>query len=160
MSSAAPSTSVAPQLVEEFTIRADLKPPVDAGAGPFGHRMIFEVSGGRAEGARISAELLTGGGDWVLVGPDGFGRIDVRIQFRCDDGAVIYSEYHGLIEKTEAVGRALTGGGETRFTDQYFRTTPRFETGDERYGWLTRRVFVAQGRILPGAVEYRVFRVD
>lgn len=49
----------------------------------------------------------------------------------------------------------------TSFTDQYFRPTPRFETGDPRYAWLTQNVFVAEGRITPPfGVEYRIYRVD
>ena len=36
---------------------------------------------------------------------------------------------------------------ETAWGDQYFRTAPRFETGDERYAWLNQTVFVARGRV-------------
>ena len=47
-----------------------------------------------------------------------------------------------------------------RAGDQYFRTTPRFETGDTRYAWLNQSVSVAEGRLLPGfGVEYRVYCV-
>jgi hypothetical protein len=38
-------------------------------------------------------------------------------------------------------------------------TQQRFETGDPRYAWLNSAVCVAEGRILPNAVEYRVFQV-
>jgi hypothetical protein len=38
-------------------------------------------------------------------------------------------------------------------------TSPRFETGDPRYEWINRLVTVAEGRMLPNAVEYRVFQV-
>jgi Protein of unknown function (DUF3237) len=55
--------------------------------------------------------------------------------------------------------RALTAGSSTDYGDQYFRTSPRFETGDPRYSWLNHTVFVAEGRILPHAVEYKVYRV-
>jgi len=37
---------------------------------------------------------------------------------------------------------------------------PRFETGDPRYAWLNAVVAVAEGRVLPNAVEYRVFQVS
>ena len=43
--------------------------------------------------------------------------------------------------------------------DQYFRTTPQFETGDARYSWLNQSIFVAEGRIAPGGVKYKVYRV-
>jgi len=139
---------------------AFLKPPLQAG-GPFGKRMFFEATGGdfrAASGAR--GKILTGGGDWLLVGPDGWGRLDVRAQVQMDDGAVLYVQYYGLIEMNEAVSNALANGTSTRFEQQYFRSNPRFETSDARYAWLQHAVFVGQGRIIEGpGVEYNVFRI-
>lgn len=160
MSTSQPTAAAGPTLTEEFVYRAELSAPVDIGTGPFGTRMFFPVSGGRVEGPRISAEVLAGGGDWALIGPDGFARVDVRGQFRTDDGAAIYVQYSGLIEMNETVGTALGTGGATEYPDQYFRITPRFETGDARYAWLHTQVFVGQGRVANGAVEYTVYRVN
>jgi hypothetical protein len=54
----------------------------------------------------------------------------------------------------------MASAGSTDFADQYFRTTPRFETGDSRYAWLNQSVFVGEGRLYPGfGVEYRVYRL-
>jgi len=40
------------------------------------------------------------------------------------------------------------------------RLHPRFETGDERYKWLTTSLFVSEGRLKEGgSVEYRVYRI-
>lgn len=143
----------------EFTYNATLKEPVSVGPGPYGNRLVFEVTGGSLEGPRLKGRLLTGGGDWLLVGPDGWGRLDVRAQFLTDDGAAIYLQYHGVVEMNEKVQRATTGGAATDWGDLYFRTAPRLETGDPRYAWVNHTVFVAEGRVLPGAVEYRVYRV-
>jgi len=56
--------------------------------------------------------------------------------------------------------QALATGVGTTYEDQYFRTTPRFETGDPRYAWMNTSVFVARGRVREGmGVEYEVFRV-
>ena len=60
---------------------------------------------------------------------------------------------------SEALVAALASGEETAFGDSYFMTTPRFESGDPRYAWLNSIVAVGQGRMLPNAVEYRVFEV-
>ena len=148
------------ELVHEFDYYAMLKPPVEIG-GPTGTRMFFEVTGeGHLEGERIKARVLTGGGDWLLMGNDGRGRLDIRAQIETDDGAVVYVEYHGILEMNDAVQQAMATASGTDFGDQYFRTTPRFQTGDERYAWLNESVFVAEGRIYPGfGVEYRVYRV-
>lgn len=62
----------------EFTDRDDLLPPVDVGPGLCGHRMFFEVTGGTFDGERLKGTTGTGGGDRLLLGPDGYGRLDVR----------------------------------------------------------------------------------
>lgn len=149
----------APDLVYEFTYRAQIQPPLDVGAGPLGHRMIFEVTGGEVEGERLNGTIRSGGGEWFLVGPDGFGRVDVRLQLTTDDGANIYFQYFGLLEINDATMGGIGGGG-TDFEDHYFRTNPRLETGDPRYAWVNQTVFVGKGHVLPGLlVEYDVYRV-
>jgi hypothetical protein len=76
------------------------------------------------------------------------------------DGAVLYVQYYGLIEMNAAVTSSLQSGGSTDFDQQYFRTSPRFETSDPRYAWLQQNVFVGQGRITAGpGVEYNLFRI-
>jgi Protein of unknown function (DUF3237) len=146
-------------LVLEFSYFATLKPPVEIGTGPFGTRRFFEVIDGAVEGKRLKGRVLTGGGDWLLLGPDGYARLDVRAQFLTDDGAPVYVHYNGLIQMNQRVTDALAKGASTDYGDQYFRTTPQFETGDPRYTWLNESVFVAEGRIGPGRVEYKVYRV-
>lgn len=149
-----------PGFVYEATYTAQLKPPLDFGAGPFGQRMFVEATHGDIEGPRIKGKLVSGGGDWITVGTDGFGRLDVRTQIITDDGANIYAQYHGPLELTDATMSAITTHSPSEFEDHYFRTTPRFETGDERYLWMTQSVFVGLGHFLPGfVVEYDLYRV-
>lgn len=148
------------ELAYEFTFEARLDEAVAVGDGPFGTRRVRPVLGGEVRGERISGELVGGGGDWVLVGPDGWGRLDVRLQIRTADGADIYVQYLGVIEYNDAARAANAGQRSSEYGDHYFRTAPRLETGDERYGWVNRTLFVAEGRIHPGpVVEYRVHRV-
>ncbi|MET0153450.1 MAG: DUF3237 domain-containing protein [Candidatus Binatia bacterium] len=149
------------KLEYEFSYRAELKPAVTVGAGPYGTRLVVEVTGGSFEGARLNGKILTGGGDWLLAGSDGFGRLDVRAQFVTNDGAAIYAQYFGLLQLTDKVQQALAAPEVgTDFADQYFRSAPRFETGDPRYAWLNQTLFVGEGRIRPGrTVEYKVYRV-
>jgi len=142
-----------------FTLFGSLKPAIEIGAGPFGNRRCFEVLGGKVEGDQLSGKVLTGGGDWLLVGSDGFARLDMRAQMITDDGALIYTHYDGLLELNRKVADAVANRSSTDYGDQYFRTAPRFETGDARYVWLNQSLFVAEGRLHPGAVEYRVHRV-
>ncbi|HEX2392814.1 MAG TPA: DUF3237 domain-containing protein [Solirubrobacterales bacterium] len=147
-------------LAHEFTFNARLAPAVAVGEGPFGNRRIREVLGGEVRGERISGSVGSGGADWVLVGPDGWGRLDVRLTIHTDDGAAIYVQYLGLIEYTEAAHAANAGERSSDYSEHYFRTAPRLECGDPRYAWVNRTLFVGEGRLHPGpVVEYRVHRV-
>ena len=144
----------------EFTYQANLKEGLPVGPGPFGNRLVVEVTGGQIEGKRLRGKFLTGGGDWLIIGNDGFGYLDVRAQLVTDDGVPIYLQYVGILEMNEKVQQALGAASGTDYGDQYFRTNPRFETGDARYAWLTHTFFVGEGRLRPGRiVEYRVYRV-
>lgn len=144
----------------ECVCQARLKPPVMMGPGPFGVRMFFEVAEGKLEGPRVHGRVLPGGGDWLLVGTGGWGRMDVRAQFETDEGAVIYAQFRGVIEMNEAVSQALALGQETQFDDQYFRMVPWLETGDPGYSWMNQAAFLGMGRFTPGlAIEYRLYRV-
>jgi hypothetical protein len=135
-----------------------LKPPVPVGAGPIGTRMVFEIASGEVIGERLRGRVL-GGGEWALVGPDGYLRIDVRAQVETHDGAFLYAQYLGLLEMNAAVQRAMASGGGTAYGDHAFYTNPRIETGDPRYAWLNTTFFVGEGHLLPGlGVEYRIWR--
>ena len=148
------------ELTHEFSFWASLKPPIDFGAGPLGARIYFEVTGGEATGERFNARAVGGGGDWIVVGPDGFGRIDVRLHFETHDNAHVFVQYFGLLELNATVAQAMATGAGTEFEDQYFRTTPRMETGDSRYAWMNQSVFAAKGRVREGGgVEYEVYRM-
>ena len=145
-------------LVQEFTCDATLKQPLPVGPGPIGTRMYYDVTAGKIIGERIRGKVL-GGGEWGLVGPDGFLRVDVRLQVETHDGAHLYIQYLGLLELNEAVKTALSNSTGTNYDDQYFYTNPRIETGDERYAWVNTTFFIGEGHILPNnSIEYRVWR--
>jgi hypothetical protein len=143
-----------------FDYEARLAPPLLIGRGQYGVRVFYEVRAGRLSGPRVNGEILSGGGDWALIGADGWTRIDVRGQCRTDDGALLYFTYTGLVEQTAAVTRALQSGGETGFADQYWRASIEIETGDPRYRWLTQSALIGRGRLCDGpGVAYQVFRI-
>jgi hypothetical protein len=147
------------QLEHEFTYEAELTEPLMLGTGPYGTRLVVPVAGGSVKGDRVRGTLVGGGADWVLIGPDGWGRLDVRGQIKTDDGAILYISYGGLLQLTDKVMAAMASADETTFDDQYFRATPRLETGDDRYSWVNQTLFVSRGRISARGVEYEVYRV-
>jgi hypothetical protein len=133
-------------------------PPTEG--SPQGARQYWEMTEGTLSGDRIRATIAMPGGDWHIVGSDRFGRPDVRVQFVTDDGAVILLHYTGLVERTSAFNAAAERGAPTDWADQYMRMVMTFDTGSDRYAWLTQHLFVARGRLTgPGEIEYEIYRV-
>jgi hypothetical protein len=91
-------------LVHEFEMTAELAPSVPIGPGPFGDRRIRKVTGGTVTGERIRGTIDTGGGDWILTGTDGYGRLDVRLTVNTHDGAHLYVQYFGSSSTTTPRG--------------------------------------------------------
>jgi hypothetical protein len=142
-----------------FDMHVDLEPahPI---ATAVGTRMTFITTGGVIDGPKLQGEILPGGGDWMLVGSDSVGRVDVRATIRTHDGALIHYEARGII-KVPADGLARLAAGEVLpFAETYVRTTPNFETADERYAWLSEIVAVGYNVLSPDHIDYRIFKVQ
>jgi hypothetical protein len=141
-----------------FDMHVDLEPaqPITT---PVGARMTFITTGGVIDGPKLKGEILPGGGDWLLVGSDGVGRVDVRATIRTDDGALVHYEARGVI-KIPGDGLARLAAGEVLpFAETYVRTTPKFEAADERYAWLSEIVAVGYNILSPNHIDYRIFKV-
>ncbi len=130
------------------------------GATTAGWRGVYPVDGGHFEGARLRGRVLPGGADWVVRRGDGATAIDVRLMLATDDGATIAMTYTGLLCLNGTAGRQFRNGEPADYRDTYIRTTPRFETADERYVWLNRVIAVANGGA-PGTGDptYQVFEI-
>lgn len=141
-----------------FDMHVDLQPaqPIST---PVGSRLTFITTGGVIEGPKLEGELLPGGGDWLLVGSDGTGRVDVRATLRTHDGALIHYESRGIIKIPADGMQRLAEGEVLPFDETYVRTTPRFETADERYAWLSEVVAVGYNILSPNHIDYRIYRV-
>ena len=89
-----------------------------------GTRLTFITDGGVIDGPRLQGELLPGGGDWLLVGNDQIGRIDVRATLRTHDDALIHYEARGVIKVPADGLERLAAGEALPFDETYVRTTP------------------------------------
>jgi hypothetical protein len=126
---------------------------------PVGIRLTFITNGGVIEGPRLNGKILPGGGDWMLVGSDQIGRVDVRATLQTHDGALIHYETRGVI-KVPADGLARLAAGEVLpFDETYVRTTPKFETADDRYLWLNEIVAVRYNILSPDHIDYRIYQL-
>ena len=70
------------ELLFEVSADIDMEEAQELGANPQGNRRIAYIKGGTIEGPKLKGEILPGGGDWVLVRPDGARRLDVRTTVR------------------------------------------------------------------------------
>ncbi len=140
----------------DFTARLR-SPFVEVGAGPFGRREIYTAVGGTFDGPRLKGTLLPSSGDWALVDTDGVLRLDLRVTFQTDDGAFIYLQGQG-VWRPDPTRPERPEGEPNDYGDMYIMSTPRFETGDERYKWLNGIVCVAEGKMNP--VEEEGFLAD
>ena len=152
-------------LIHEFDFRITVSQPHDVGDGPYGRRQYFQLTSAVMQGERLAGRLLGSAGDWMLVGADGYMRMDVRLQFETDDGAVICARHFGPAEANARMQQAMTASAPTTFADQRIRTHWVMESGDPRYAWVNCTVFVGEGRVQPdengiAGFEHRVYRVD
>lgn len=139
-------------------IRVDLEPAQPI-ATPIGTETVFIIKRGRVEGSEISGEVLPGGGDWLLVGDDQLARVDVRATIRTDDGALIHYTARGTIQIPADGLERLAAGERLPFEETYVRTTPSFETADQRYSWLNRLVLVTHSQVSQDHIDHRMYRV-
>jgi hypothetical protein len=138
---------------------ADLEEPQVIGATPKGIRMIYPVRGGTVRGNKINGEILAFGADWLLLRADGAGEIDARATIKTDDGESIYAWYRGILNVSPEVMARAQSNEDVDPSEYYFRTTPVFETGSERYGWLNRIICVGVGKIGAKKVSYKVYHI-
>ena len=126
-----------PLLKAEITLAA----PQEVGDTPRGRRRVIPITGGSFRGERLA-------------------EFDARYTLETDDRALIYVRNFGYRHGPAEVIRRLAAGEPVDPALYYMRTTPRFETGAERYRWLNGLICVATGARRAAAVELEVFAVQ
>jgi hypothetical protein len=120
-------------------------------------RRVIAITGGEVLGPRIRGKVLPVGADFQVIRPDHTTELEARYVLETDSGSPIYVVNTGYrhgppeamerLQRGEAVDPALI----------YFRCTPRFETADPEYQWLTRHVFIGSAGRYPDRVEMSFF---
>lgn len=134
-----------PSLNLVCTLTVELAPIREMGPGRAGQRRIIPIIGGRVEGARLSGRLLNLGADWQTIFANGLAELDTRYAMETDDGATIEIVNYGYRHGPKAVLEAVARGEEVDPASYYMRTHARLETGDPRYDWVNRTLFVGVG---------------
>jgi hypothetical protein len=142
-----------------FGAEITLAPVQELGETPLGRRRVVPITGGSFRGERLSGRVLPGGADWQVIRRDGVAELDARYTLETSDRALIYVRNFGYRHGPAEVMQRLGAGEPVDPALYYMRTTPRFETGAERYQWLNRLICVASGARRAAAVELDVYEV-
>ena len=147
------------ELLFDLSMELDQGTLQQVGMTPRGTRLIGYIKGGTFTGPRLKGDLLPGGGDWLLIRPDGVRELDVRLTLRTDDGHLIYMAYRGLFRITPELLQRIIQGEAVDTSAYYLRSTPVFETAAEQYGWLNQIVTVGVGTRIPTGLQYTVYTI-
>jgi hypothetical protein len=136
------------ELVPLMTATINLREPIMLPNTPSGTRIIVEVASASFEGDRIKGKQKgVAAADWLTVGPDGTGTLDVRATLETDDGALIFNYYRGRLDTTQPLGSVP------------IYAAPLYETGDERYAWINKIQAIAKGTTDGQQLEYDIYEV-
>jgi hypothetical protein len=128
------------------------------GKTPFGERRVVQILAGQLEG-ELNAEVLPGGADWQILTQDGVSHLEARYTLRTPEGALILVHNRGLRHAPPEVLARLYSGEIVAPSTYYFRSTPTFETADERYSWLNKMICVCSGARTADSVLLDFYRV-
>ena len=146
-----------PSLDHVCTLTVTLDPIREMGPGRAGHRRLIPIIGGSVEGPLLSGRILDLGADWQTIFTSGLAELDTRYAMETHDGATIeiinYGFRHGPKDVLDAVAR----GEDVDPASYYMRTHARLETGDARYDWVNRTLFVGVGARLKQSVKIELY---
>jgi Protein of unknown function (DUF3237) len=142
-----------------LTMKLAVQPLIIVGETPLTTRRIGIVFGGVFEGERLSGEVLDGGSDWQSVRRDGSTLLDVRLNLRTEDGALLGVTYKGIRQGPPDVIARLERGEPVEPERYYFRINPMFETASEKYAWLNNILSIGTGHRFADGPVYNLFEV-
>jgi hypothetical protein len=139
-----PSTSLSSEFLLQMSV--DFDAPQNLVGAPLGTRRILYPKSGRFAGPTLDGVVLPGGGDWVLLRTDGIAELDIRMTLRTSGGELISMYSRGIFDMSAELAERIRNGVEVDPAEYYFRTSPIFETGSEKYSRLNRLIYVGIGR--------------
>lgn len=149
-----------PPILEYFAdLEVELGEIMEVGSGRAGARRIIPIVGGSVKGDKISGEILNLGADWQTIFSDKLAELDTRYAFKTHDGALIEVINYGYRHGPEEVLERIAKGEQVDPDSYYMRTHARLETGDERYSWVNRMLFVGTGERRQSKVHIMLFAV-
>lgn len=105
----------------------------DLGPGPYGHRFMVPILGGRFQGAPgfkgLNGRILEGGADRQVLRSDGIKELDAIYEMETDAGHVLMIRNRVLVD-------------QARQPSRYAMSTISVSSTAEAFGWLNRHVFL------------------
>ncbi|HEY2581589.1 MAG TPA: DUF3237 domain-containing protein [Mucilaginibacter sp.] len=150
-----------PGLQFAFEIRVNVTPGklLELGWTAKGVRKIVPILGGEFEGPGIKGTIMPGGYDWQLIRKDGVAEIEARYVLKTDDDVLFTIVNTGLRHGPPETMKRIANGELVHPSEYYFRSIPIFETSSDKYDWLNRNVFIANGIRKPEQVLIQVWMV-
>ena len=111
------------------------------------------------EGPKLKGTVLPGGGGWSLMRRDDVLEFETRLILETDDKEQIYMSWKGFRHGPKEVIDRLNRGESVDPGTYYFRATPYFETGSEKYAWMNRICSIATGSRTTSGRALQVFQV-
>lgn len=155
---------VSPALELLMRLKITVGAPQLVGESVLGSRKIIPILGGSFNGAsekyeKLVGDILPGGGDWLVIKPDGCAVIDARFTLQTSTRALIYVQDQGLRFGPIDIMQQLAANESVDPQQYYFRTTTRFETGDKEFAWLNRVLAVGSGMRDTSGVTMDFYRI-
>jgi len=149
-----------PEIMTEFLFTIALEVQgFTLGDTPYGSRLIFQFDSGNFEGPKLKGTVVPGGGGTALTRHDDVLEIEARLTLVTDDNEKIYVTWKGLRHGPKEVIDRVNRGEIVDPGTYYFRTTPYFETGSQKYAWLNRICTIATGARNASGRTIQVFQV-
>src|SRR6195952_3904927 len=142
-----------------FSLAIKVGAPITAGDLGYGVRRIIPILGGEVFGEGIKGTIFPCGADFQIIRPNGFTELEAKYAFQMDDGAVIYIENIGIRFGPKDLLDRIKNGEIADPKLIYFRSVPKFETGDEKYRWLMENLFIGVGARHPDRFKIEVHQV-
>ena len=103
-------------------------------AGETGHgvRRIIPILGGEVRGEDVNGKVCAFGADFQIIRPNELIELEAKYAFETDDGAMVYVENKGIRFGPVDLLQKLKRGEPVDPELIYFRTVPKFETGQRK----------------------------
>lgn len=149
-----------PDLKHICDLEVELGPIREMGNGRAGNRRIIPIIGGTVSGPHLQGKILDIGADWQTIFKDGLAELDTRYAMETHDGAIIEIINYGYRFGPPEVLAALARGEDVAPNAYSMRTMAKLETGDERYDWVNKTLFVGTGARQKSTVIVSLFAVQ